>query len=54
MDNSKNKELDKNFFESTKLDDKHAYTTCPECGRGITEATDGLNGLCIYCARKEK
>ncbi|MEH7154701.1 PIN-like domain-containing protein [Neobacillus drentensis] len=29
--------------------EKGAYTTCPSCGRGITNSNDAGNGFCIHC-----
>ena len=32
--------------------DQKVYTTCPECGKGISERNDALNGYCTECSRK--
>lgn len=43
--------MNQNEEKNIKLDSEHPYTTCPECGRGTTEANDAGNGFCIECTQ---
>ena len=42
--------FDKNTLKKESINNALTYTTCPECGRGITAYNDGGNGYCSYCA----
>lgn len=36
------------------LDSSKVITTCPKCGKEITEANDAGNGFCIECTQNEE
>ena len=42
--------FDKKTLKEESVNNAHAYTTCPNCGRNITAYNDGGNGYCSYCA----
>lgn len=43
-DHDLEEEFDENDDNETEI-----YTTCPSCGRGISQLNDAGNGFCIYC-----
>ncbi|MED4853708.1 hypothetical protein P9386_18040 [Caldifermentibacillus hisashii] len=37
--------------EENSVIDKNVYTSCPNCGRGISHANDAGNGFCTLCSQ---